>query len=325
NSGHALIVSASKLRDAVRNGDNAGIKRYSAEVLGNFANIVAFGAISWGTRTLGILGSEFVTKLMIKAAEDDEEREKELLEKVDKMFDKLYLLNNARSINYIATDLITRGVFSDAFTPLMGALTESLGVQQFLFGEEELREAGYTYKPFNSANPNPYINALETYAPVMGVQGIGLTSTIGSVTTIAEAFQTHEDFISKRRQFSDFAGKNILVDYADLTPEGVEKFGMPKYMQYSNYLTGLMAASTLFGISDQTVSSMARSHRRAVRELVKDDRGAARTEREEKRMMAARRSFNDIQIDGVKLNLTADELRKYSEMYDKEAVRIDKQ
>src|SRR5690606_8356092 len=239
-------------------------RRYSAEVLGNFANVVAFGAISWGVRTLGILGGKLVTEGLIKLTEDDEERKKKLLGDTDKIFDRIFLLNNARSINYVATDLITRGVFSDAVNPLMGALTESLGVQQFIFGEEELREAGYTYKPFQSINPNPYINALETYAPVMGVQGIGLISTIGAVTNIEEGVQFHEEFIRSLKGYADFEGKSIRVEYADLTPEGIEKFGIPDYMRYSNYLNALMAASTLFGLSDQTVSSMVRSSKKAI-------------------------------------------------------------
>src|SRR5690606_16297412 len=289
-------------------------RRYSAEVLGNFANVVAFGAISWGVRTLGILGGKLVTEGLIKLTEDDEERKKKLLGDTDKIFDRIFLLNNARSINYVATDLITRGVFSDAVNPLMGALTESLGVQQFIFGEEELREAGYTYKPFQSINPNPYINALETYAPVMGVQGMGLTATIGAVTNIVDAFQTHEDFIRRTRGFSDFEGKNILVEYADLTPEGIEKFGIPDYMRYSNYLNGVMAMSTIFGLSDQTASSMVKIGRASCRERVKEDRGLVRTGEWEKRIMNARKSFNDIEVDGVKLELTADEQRKYTEM-----------
>src|SRR5690606_38158589 len=92
----------------------------------------------------------------------------------------------------------------------------------------------------------------------------------------------------------------------------------------SNYLNGLMAASTLFGISDQTVSSMARSQSRAIKQLVKEDRGLVRTGEWEKRIMNARKSFNDIEVGGVKLDLTADDQRKYTEMYLKEAVSRDK-
>src|SRR5690606_7169841 len=134
----------------------------------------------------------------------------------------------------------------------------------------------------------------------------------------------HEDFIRRTRGFSDFEGKNILVDYADLTPEGIDKFGMPKYMQYSNYINGLMAASTLFGLSDQTASSMVRNSKSAIKQMVKEDRGLVRTGEWEKRIMNARKSFNDIEVGGVKLNLTADDQRKYTEMYLKEAVSRDK-
>src|SRR5690606_33487991 len=110
----------------------------------------------------------------------------------------------------------------------------------------------------------------------------------------------------------------------DLTPEGIDKFGMPKYMQYSNYLNGLMAASTLFGLSDQTASSMVRNSKSAIKQMVKEDRGLVRTGEWEKRIMNARKSFNDIEIGGVKLNLTADDQRKYTEMYLKESVSRDK-
>lgn len=322
NSAHGLLIAGSKLRDAVRNGDRVAIKRYSAEVLGNYANVLSFGAISWGVRGAGILAGKFVFETLVKATEDDEDRKKEILESIDDMFEKRLLLNDARSVNYVLTDLATRGVFSDAVTPLSGYLTEKIGVQQFLFGEEELREAGYNYRPFSSSNPNPFINALETYAPVMGVQGMGLTATIGTATNIMDAFQGHEDFIKRTRGFSDYAGKNILVEYADLTPEGIDKFGMPKYMQYSNYLNALMATGTLFGLSDQTVSSMVRNSKSAIRQIVKEDRGLVRTGEWEEREKRARTSFNEIEVGGLKIELTADEQRKYQEQYLQEAVKF---
>src|SRR5690606_7970548 len=258
NSMHTLIIAASKLKDAVRNGDKAGVKRYTAEVAGNFANVFAFNLASWGVRSIGIWGAELLTKGLIKLTVDDEERKKRLLEVLDKYYGKAYLLNNASSINYLLTDILFRGIFSDAINPIMGALTDKSGLQRAIFGEEELRNAGYTYKPYKSTHPNPYINALETYAPMMGVQGIGLTTTIGAAENIANTIQFHEEFIRSLKGYADFEGKNILVEYADLTPEGIEKFGIPDYMRYSNGLFGVMGLAAIMGLSDQTVSTMVR-------------------------------------------------------------------
>src|SRR5690606_23311201 len=107
------------------------------------------------------------------------------------------------SINYLLTDVLFRGIFSEAINPLTGALTDILGIQKAIFGEEELRNAGYTYKPYNSTHPNPFINALETYTPMMGVQGIGLTSTIRAGENIANTIQFHEEFIRSLKGYAD--------------------------------------------------------------------------------------------------------------------------
>lgn len=322
NTIHNLFVSFAKLRDAIATNDTENIVRHSKEVVGNTVNAILFVGISWATRLAGMMAGKYVVEGVIKLWEDDEEKEKELLTFAQEEFGKRRLLNDARTINYAVNDMLFRGIFSDVTTPMIGAMNEFIGVQDFLFGKEELKKAEYTYAPYSSTSSNPFVNAIQSWTPYTGVIGMGLTSLVSSGENIVDMFKTQEDFIKQRRAIATADGKDIVTDLVDLSEEGIAEYGMPEYMLQSNYMAGIMAIVSLTGISDQTTNTMLRNTKSAVKKMVEKDKGKGKTGNWEKKLKEDVVSFNSYKVLGEEVKLTPDEMRKYSEQYLKEVQKI---
>jgi len=324
NSMHNFIVTLSKYRDAFRSGDSQARRRYGAEAWGNLSNAVLFVGMSYATRYAGMKIGGAITKYLIEEYTEDEEEKVELLEVFQNEFDKKILNDRARTINYAMNDMLLRGVLSNTTTPLVGWVNEQLGVQDYLFGKEEIRRSGYSYAPYQSSSSNLVMKGIEDWIPIMGTIGMGIAQTTSAVSNIAEAFTTHEEFIKARNAVVTADGSDIILDDGFLTDEGIAEYGIPTYLRGTNYMAGIAGATSLFGISDQTTGSIVRNMKSAVNSLVRYDRGQGRRGNWEKKLKEDVKSFDSITILKEDVELSAGEMRKYSEMYLKEVVKMRK-
>ena len=314
NSLHNYAISLSKLKDSVLKGDVRGALRYGTEATMNLLNAALFVWVSWFTRRIGMEASEFTFEQYIKMTVDDEDRREELLKEVAKEFDKRKLVDNARTWNYAVNDLLFRGIFSDATTEYIGAGLDALGFQEFMYGREELEQAGYSYNRFTSSN-TPYLSFMDQWLPIMGVTGMGISSIATSVDNVVQMFDTHEKYIKDTRAVPYADGSGVHVDLGLLDEEGIQDYGIPDYLRASQFMAGIAGMTSLFGLSDQTVGTMVRNIKIVSKNLAQKERGHRRTGDWEKTLMRDIVSFHEVNVDGVKVELSPAEAKEARESY----------
>lgn len=315
NSMHNFTISVAKLKDAVKQGDRRNIQRYGTEMAMNITNAALFVWMSWFTRRVGIEGAEFITKNVTKfLIDDDEERRDLILEEITKEFGHRKLSDEARTWGYMVNDLLTRGIFSDATSPMVSETMDALGFQEFLFGREELEQAGYSPHRFKSST-NENLAFMEQWLPILGVRGMGLLSMATAVDNVKELFDTHEKYIRDTRGVPYADGSGIHVDLGLLDEEGIADFGIPEYLRASQYFAGTAGLISLFGASDQTIGTMVRNVKNVTRKVAEKERGRRRTGDWDKTLMKDVVSFHSVDVGGVKVELTPQEAREAREAY----------
>ena len=276
-----------------------------SEVSSILANKIVFNAIGYGLRGLAISGGAYLLANAVTGSDEDEEKKKELLEKIAKEKENRQYINGVRSTGYALQDLIYGGLFGDYSESLLGTLTER--GSEFFFDEQKLISSGYYDQTARNFTKENWFDKASRYLGTAGV----FAQRVRDISKLSgEIIESDQEYVTRRYQRMNAEKDAFFVDPFYVDSENIGRFDRPEWSKATNGVNLMLAGTSLLGISDQTTGSVRRYSNSISNKLLKDEQGKIKQTDVDEAIKEVNR-INQLEVGGIKMDLTAEQRMWY--------------
>lgn len=300
NSKIALLTTLDKLRKATSASERA---RYSAELGGNLGNIIAFNAIGYGIRTVGIsIGGYFLANAISGSDIPDEDKEK-LLKELGEVETNKTQLNGVRSVGYLTQDLMFGGLFGRFTEPMFEPLTDK--VLEWKYGEAYLEDIGYSKNKLFTNN-----SWIEDALSMTGTYGVFGKKVIDTYKIAGDLFESDEDYVTRRFRELNAEKDGIVVNPYRLDESHIDEYAVPQWQKATQATNFLISAISLTGLSGQEVNTIGRSSSTIGKALMQKEHGTVSKQSVEE-LVKSSKKLKSLNYNGYSIPLDMEQKTNY--------------
>ena len=214
-------------------------------------------------------------------------------------------------MGYALSEIITGGVASDVFNPVLDPLRDNLA--GLYYTRDEIRSASsLSYTP----------SGLDYAFSLMGTAGVTGKHILETYKLGKKAFESDEEFIKDRYGVVNKELTDVVVDDFRLTDEGVDLYGNIDLVKMSKRASFAASIIALTGLTSQEVRSMRRGTGKYANLIEETLRGKSSGKTVKEKVDNAN-LISTIELgDGTTYNLNIDESKELFEIRKKELASL---